>query len=206
MNNIEHAYDAAAREFENKFSDYAEYIKQVTKFAELFPKGSSLLDIGCGPGLNAKIFAQKKLSVTGFDISPEMIKLARKNCPSGDFLVSSVEEFSTDVKFDGICLSFIIVHLKTSDAVSLLNRLSRFVKPDGKVYISFMTGRESGYESASFSKNKIFFNYFEKEFIISCLEKNGFRLFSSDTASYEESDGSTTEELFLIFKYNGKAG
>ncbi len=199
MNKTKFAYDRASHEYERKFSNNIEYIKQVSFFSDLFSEGSSILDIGCGPGLNAKIFSRKELHVTGFDISPEMVKLAKRNCPNGTFFVSSVNKFTTDFKFDGICLSFIIVHLKTDDVVSLLNKLPLFVKKTGKIYISFMAGKKPGYETTSFSKNKIYFNYFQKGFIVSCFEKNGFNLIYSSTAPYEENDGSVTEDIFLIF-------
>lgn len=201
MNRTRHAYNLCAENFEKKISGNIEYKEQITKFAGLLPKRALLLDIGCGPGLNAEIFAKNGLNVTGFDFSEEMIKLARKNCPKGTFILSSIENFSSDVKFDGICLSFVIVHLKTDEATSLLDRLSSFINPKGKVYISFMTEKKPGYETTSFSKNKIFFNYFQKTFIISCFEKNGFSLISSETAPYKESDGSITEDVFLIFEY-----
>jgi SAM-dependent methyltransferase len=41
--------------------------------------GSRVLDIGCGPGLDAVLFAQGGAQVTGLDLSPKMLALAQEN-------------------------------------------------------------------------------------------------------------------------------
>ena len=200
MNKTVFAYNNSARKYEKKFSQYEIYLRQITLFSDLFIAGQSILDLGCGPGLNAGIFSRKGLSVTGVDNSSEMINLARKNCPEGDFQLDSATDFLPKNIYDGICLSFIIVHLETDKVVDLLQRISGYIKPEGKLYISFMSGKEPGYEKTSFSENEIYFNYFDKDFIISSLEENGFRLISSHTAPYEEPSGDITEDHFLILK------
>lgn len=202
MNKTVFAYNNAAEKYEKKFSQYDEYLKQISTFADFFKPGQSILDLGCGPGLNARIFTDKRLSVTGVDNSSEMINLARKNCPEGDFQLASATDFLPKNRYDGVCLSFIIVHLETGKVVELLQRVSGFIKPEGKLYISFMAGKEPGYEKTSFSENEMYFNYFDKDFIISTLEENGFSLNSSHTAPYEEPNGDITKDHFLIFSYN----
>lgn len=203
MNNTHSAYDQAAKVYESKFTGYREYEKRIVYFADLFENASLILDIGCGPGLNAKIFSSKGLYVHGFDISSEMIKIAVKNCPEGIFTTSSVEQYDTNLRFDGICLSFIIVHLQDNEVVDLIKKIIRYVKLNGKVYISFMTGKKPGYEKTSFSENKIYFNYFDREAIISLLNNNDFTLIHSDAAPYQEENGDITEDAFLIFEYHG---
>ena len=195
-----YAYNNCASAYEEKFSKNKTYKKHALLFADHFEEGASILDAGCGPGLNSALFAGRKLSVTGIDYSEEMIKLAEKNCPEGDFIHVRFEEFETDNKFDGICLSFVIVHMENEKAESLINRVSSLIKNGGRVYISFMTGKKPGYEHTSFAEDEIYFNYFEKEYIISLFNNNGFELISSHTDPYEEADGSFTDDIFLIFE------
>jgi len=202
VNKTVFAYNVAAKKYEKKFFHYEIYLRQITLFSDLFTAGQSILDLGCGPGLNAGIFSRKGLSVTGVDNSSEMINLARKNCPEGDFQLASATDFLPQNRYDGICLSFIIVHLETDKVVELLQRISGYIKPEGKLYVSFMSGKEPGYEKTSFSENEIYFNYFDKDFIIITLEENGFSLISSHTAPYEEPSGDSTEDHFLTFSCN----
>ena len=51
----------------------------------------SSLDIGCGPGLAAQVFAQKIANVAGIDASAAFIDIARERLPRRDFRVGEME-------------------------------------------------------------------------------------------------------------------
>ena len=194
------AYNNNAEIFDAKFSVYEPYIRQMKKFSACFGKPATILDAGCGSGLNAQILSGDGHTVTGFDFSEAMIALAKKNCPKGSFSVSTLQEFESPGTFDGLCLSFILVHLTDREAIALFDKFLPLVNTDGYVYVSFMTGKKSGYETTSFSDSEIFFNYFNKEKMIDEIRYRGFQLESEQTEPYPESNGTTTEDLFLIFK------
>lgn len=52
--------------------------------------GGRIVDLGCGSGIMAAEFLDAGLTVTGIDISPAMIRLAKHRAPGGDFVVGSV--------------------------------------------------------------------------------------------------------------------
>jgi len=64
-------------------------------------KGKKILDFGCGTGIYAKLLTKKGAKVKGFDLSSEMIKIAKKENPKLDLRVGSgnkipfTEKFST---------------------------------------------------------------------------------------------------------------
>jgi SAM-dependent methyltransferase len=69
-------------------SDYDRQVNWEKRLAHEWPfyqglfrdhKVSSVLDCGCGTGRHAILFARNGLSVTGIDIDPGMIRLAREN-------------------------------------------------------------------------------------------------------------------------------
>ena len=200
MNKTISAYNNCASAYEDKFSKNEIYKQHALSFASLFESDSSILDIGCGPGLNSALFAERGISVTGIDSSIEMIKLAEKNCPAGKFINTSADIYEAENKFDGLCLSFVIVHMEDSQVGVLLDRLSGMIKKGGYVYISFMVGKKPGYELSSFAKDEMYYNYFDKDKIISQFDSNGFELYSSHTDPYEEADGSFTDDIFLVFR------
>ena len=200
MNITRESYNQSADEYDKKFSVYAPYIRHIKGFASLFRKNDKILDAGCGTGLNSRIFSDAGLKVTGFDFSESMIKIAKKNCPAGNFYTSTVREFKTAEQFEGVCLSFIIVHLEDEDTAFFLKKMTAILKPGGYLYISFMTGKAPGYETTSFSDSKIFFNYYETKNIIEILEKKDLLLENNKSEPYAEENGSITEDVFLIFK------
>jgi SAM-dependent methyltransferase len=55
--------------------------------------GSRIVDLGCGSGVLAGELAKSGYIVTGVDLSPEMVKLARDHVPGAAFVVQSLHEF-----------------------------------------------------------------------------------------------------------------
>ncbi|MEK6938949.1 MAG: methyltransferase domain-containing protein [Nanoarchaeota archaeon] len=83
---------------------------------ELVPmhlKNKKLLDVGCGPGIHIKKYVKRGAKCTGIDLSNEMIKLAKKYCPSADFKKGSIYDLKFDDDFfDIITSSFVLDHVK----------------------------------------------------------------------------------------------
>lgn len=71
--------------------------------------GQTVLDVGCGPGRHSLALARRGIRVTGIDITPRFIELAKEkatqeNLPAS-FFVQDARALSFDNQFDGvICL------------------------------------------------------------------------------------------------------
>jgi ubiquinone/menaquinone biosynthesis C-methylase UbiE len=103
--------------------------------------GERVLDLGCGPGLWASMFAEKvgpSGEVIGMDFAPELIEHAASQLednPFGDvmrFMLASFYEIplrdqTVDAIFLGNCCSYV------SDVVGLLNEMKRVTKVGGRV-------------------------------------------------------------------------
>ncbi|HEY8542170.1 MAG TPA: class I SAM-dependent methyltransferase [Pseudothermotoga sp.] len=73
------------------------------------PKGSYILDVGCGTGRHSVELAKRGYNVTGIDISEEMLKEARKHCVeegvAAEFIQADATNFIVDKLYDAcICL------------------------------------------------------------------------------------------------------
>src|SRR4051812_12758392 len=80
FNRIGGRYDEAFPHKEGQIAAGEWLIKQLKP-------GARVLDVGCGTGApTAQRFADAGCEVTGIDISPTMLELARKNVPEGTFL------------------------------------------------------------------------------------------------------------------------
>ena len=106
----------------------------------LFPEvyGKSILDAACGPGKYAEILLSKGAKVTGFDISPEMIKLAReRNKDSGIFFVHDLTTpFNKldDASFDIVLCALALHYVKNWNLT--IKEFQRVLKPDGILVLS----------------------------------------------------------------------
>ena len=195
-----HSYNQNAKAYADKFMCHEPYTKQAKAFAELLRSGDSVLDIGCGPGNVAKqLLAAKALQLTGVDLSEEMVKLASANVPSGRFYCQDIRqaEFVTG-SFDAVVLSFSIVHLKDAEAEELLRKAISWTKSNGYLFVSFMAGKVAGFEQTSFSRQPIFFNYFDHGKIAKLLSEQGMEIIHSEQQDYHEPDGTITQDHFIF--------
>ncbi len=195
------AYNKNASKFASRFADFEPYLNAMDDFIELLKDNCSCLDLACGPGsFSARIASRfNGAKITGVDISSSMIDLAKAAVPNGDFRCMNILEAEFDeAQFDAVLLSFCIVHLNRDEAVSIIEKSSRFLKSGGLLYISFMEGKIDGFEKTSFSDDEIYFHYHNENEIIQVMEENGLRAVKRFSQDYAEADGSITKDVFLF--------
>jgi len=100
--------------------DYENNSKKLHEFIQQYKKseGISLLDVACGTGTHI-MHLMDKYEAMGFDLSDEMLKVARKKCPSIDFVQGDMVNLNLGRKFDVItCLFGSIGHLTTEEELA----------------------------------------------------------------------------------------
>jgi SAM-dependent methyltransferase len=97
--------------------------------------GARLLDYGCGTGRHAIELASRGYIVTGVDISPAMIAIARERCGVKVDILSVVELPESESTFDAVVSMFDVFSYMTeiAPAISFLDNLRRHCKPEGVV-------------------------------------------------------------------------
>jgi SAM-dependent methyltransferase len=112
----------------------------LTPFAEKLKPGATILDIGCGSGRDLLWFRQRGFEVVGFERSPGLAGLARKNvgCEviEGDFETYDFSRLSVDA----IMLVGALVHLPHYKVPEVLNSINRALKDDGNMLLSLKKG------------------------------------------------------------------
>mgnify|MGYP005846126591 CR=1 FL=1 len=168
------AYNKNADRYTSKFEDFSTYKEKIIEFQEGYiPKGANILDLGCGPGNNIKTISEldNTCHFTGIDLSVELISIAKQKFSSYNFLNQDIRYIKSDTKYDVVIASFCIVHLSNTDTADLLYKISEILEKGGSLYLSFMEGNHSKFESTSFSKEQLFFNYYSVTNIIEILNK-----------------------------------
>lgn len=94
------------------------------------------LDVGCGEGWLARALAERGVRVTGVDVSPELIRDARRE-GGGDFYAASYAEITVDPAQFGTGFGAVICNfsLLDDDPVPLLTALRTTLAPSGSLVI-----------------------------------------------------------------------
>ena len=117
--------DAASRK--HAFIDHS-----AAWIASLLPTSGQLLDLGCGPGLYTKRFADKGYSVTGMDMSERSIAYAKDHDTKSTYFCQNYLTLDAESQFDAVTLIYCDYGALTADErIRLLRRVCRALKPGG---------------------------------------------------------------------------
>lgn len=70
------------------------------------PQAARILDLACGTGHLAALLAERGYRVTGLDMSEEMIRYARQNAPSAEFIVDDARTFEASTPFHAVVSTY----------------------------------------------------------------------------------------------------
>jgi len=103
--------------------------------------GTQVGDVGCGTGRLAPYLAARGLSPRGIDLSPGMIRVARRDHPDFSFDVADLRELPfEDASLAGVVCWYSLMFLPPSDRPAALGELARVVKPGGYLVTAFKAG------------------------------------------------------------------
>ncbi len=120
----------------------------------MLPRGSRVLDAGCGPGRVGGYLARVGHDVVGVDVDPELIAAAEQDHPGPRFLVDDLALLDLPARgiaepFDAIvCAGNVMTFLAPSTRREVLRRLLAHLAEGGRAAIGFGAGR--GYEFGEF--------------------------------------------------------
>lgn len=201
-------WNKVAALYQEKFMHLDIYNESYDAFCDLLPANASVLEIGCGPGNITQYLLSKRndLKITGIDIAPNMIKLAKKNNPSAEFHVMdsrNIHEFKTT--FDGIICGFCLPYLSPEDVSKLIVGCYNLLTVDGVLYLSFVEGdaNKSGFMTAS-TGDRTYFYYHEITTIKKQLNDSNFEEIKTFKVEYSKSE--TVKEMHTIMIANKEVG
>lgn len=135
LNLNKRAWDNLAENYDERMiSPISETFKA---FIELIPEQGRLLDLGCGTGIPyARFMAEQGFTVTGVDLSKEMVKVASVNVPSACFVQMSMTDIPYIDEFDGVVSSFSMLLLPPELFKEAAKRIHQALHNGGLFYLS----------------------------------------------------------------------
>jgi SAM-dependent methyltransferase len=144
---LQQSYDRIAEEYARQIADELEQ-KPIDRalldcFAEMAGGQGPVADIGCGPGHVGRYLHDRGLSVTGIDLSPGMIEVARRLNPDMTFEQGSMLNLpAPDAIWAGIVAFYSIIHIEPENLPTVFAEFRRTLMPGGMLLIAFHLGGE----------------------------------------------------------------
>ena len=98
------------------------------------PKGSRILDVGCGTGEHLKRAMTHGLDATGVEPASGMTEFARRNVPEAELVEGVATKLPfADGQFDAVILIEVLRYLHPSEVDQALSEARRVLRPGGKI-------------------------------------------------------------------------
>jgi len=168
-------YNAHAEEQASNYNAIESPLKFL--YTELFQKGDSLLDVGCGSGRDMDLMLQLGFQATGLEPSEALILQASERFPHLKPLIlwGTLSALPEDLQgpFDGVILSAVIMHIPEDELWTSARAIKSLLQPGGTVVINHCTRRDGHLKDQRDDRERLFVLRSSEE-IQSIFEKLGF--------------------------------
>ena len=135
----------------------------------------SILEVGCGPGHDAKFFQEQGFEVVAVDNVPAMVKLTReKGVPARVLDCYNLDQLSES--FDAVYSMNCLLHIPQADIDEIFDLIAARLVEDGLMYVGVWGGDDfEGILERDTYEPKRFFSLRRTETLLRVLQKS-FRL------------------------------
>jgi SAM-dependent methyltransferase len=160
-------YEAVSKEFlagrgSSKTRAIAIGVKEVRKWVKTLQPGSSVIDLGCGPGFPITVvLVEEGLHAFGVDAAPSFVAAFQRNMPGIPIVCESVlESRFFDRTFNAVLAIGLMFLLKAEEQHRLIHRFAEILVPGGRLLFTSsakaFVGKDAmtGLESVSLGAEK----------------------------------------------------
>lgn len=199
-------FDKFADEYDQKYLGYQPYIQTYEKLASLLPRGrlSSVLDIACGPAHALRYLISRgfELEVFGLDLSQNMLRVARKNVPKGNFEQLDCRKLDRlKGRYDIVICGFCVPYLDPFECSKLFEDIACSLNPGGIGYISAIEGvKYCVDENISPSGDCFRIHHHPAAALLNEFSKFGLHVIEVERKAIVTADGSENVEVFFYVR------
>lgn len=166
-------YESVSTEYEQRHDD-REVVRELVNRFDRALAGSLILDVGCGPGWEARTFVDRGYDVVAIDLVRSFLRTTAGRSPEIHVAKMDMRVMGVaDSRIDGIwgCASFL--HVPREDAAATLREFARILTSDGVLLLTLRHG--SGVdEGDTYSDDRRTFTYYQADELRELLVNAGF--------------------------------
>ena len=122
--------------------------RYVSYLVNVLPRGSDLLDLGCGAGTPTTKRLAEHFAVTGVDISQRQVERACRDVPGATFIRADITSLHLpQCSFDAVTAFFSIIHVPRHEQPDLLRSIAAWLRPNSLLFATMTArGKETDFD------------------------------------------------------------
>lgn len=178
-------YDKIAQWWNDQHFESSYGVSQFERAVGYAASGGKALDVGCGAGGRfVDILQNRGFSVTGLDVSKEMVKLAGNNHPEHTFIHQDICSWETEEKFEFIVAWDSIFHLPLVMQKPVVAKLCGFLAKGGVLIYTF--GNAEGEHTDQWRDDTFYYSSIGINENMQSLMNNGLSILHLELDQYPE--------------------
>ncbi|MHA1109868.1 MAG: class I SAM-dependent methyltransferase [Promethearchaeota archaeon] len=174
---VRKGYDAVGSKYTSTRHEKLIEMNFLPEFSKYIPPNGQVLDLGCGAGVPFTKYLSERFKVTGVDISPNQIELARNNVPNATFLCKDMTQLDfPEASFYGILGYYSIIHVPRDEHFKLFSAVFHFLKPGGVALMSLHRADDPEYLYDDYFGTNMYWSGFDHKTNLEFLKKVGFTI------------------------------
>ncbi|MFT2016394.1 class I SAM-dependent methyltransferase [Streptomyces sp. 796.1] len=165
--------------------------------------GGKVLEVGSGPGWVAAHLHGLGVDVSGLDLSPEMVALARRTYPELRFDEGTMAEIPlADGALAGLVAWYSLIHIPPALVPAVLTEFHRVLAPDAPLLLAFQIGDEPLHLTEAFGHTiALDFHRLQPDQLAQHLDAAGFT--TQATLTREPETYERTRQGYLLARRRG---
>lgn len=193
-------FDALGKDYEHAFRTATAQRDAITDLLAALPERAKVLDLGAGTGRpTAELLAAAGHDVTGYDVAPKMVEIARAQVPAARFELGDMRELSFDTgTWDAITVFFSTLQLPRADQETVIGRFAEWLKPGGRLVFATVPADVDGVDIV-FMGHPVRASSFTAETLSGLLRAAGLEIVREEPAEFVPDHPGATPEPHVYF-------
>jgi ubiquinone/menaquinone biosynthesis C-methylase UbiE len=126
-------FDELGKDYETAFAGLTAQREEIGWLLDELPKKAKVLDVGCGTGRpTAELLSAAGHEVTGYDVSPRMVEIARVQVPAARFEVADLRTLTQPSEsWDAVIAFYPLLQMTRAEIDAALASFADWLKPGG---------------------------------------------------------------------------